>query len=192
MKRSAMFILLGVFLPCMAGGCNSLKQEFVGYDPGHVWSVMRAVAESPEYDDWYVVTNDVWTSPEEARMEVYRELQRYHRTPLSRPRMERRSWRIRIVMLDTTTPTANFISRDWSTPGHTREEAERFYADVFELLGPPGYVRPREGLGPLRRHPNEGYSPRQRERPDTSDEPAEAPEMLDAPTADADDGSSNG
>lgn len=138
MKRNAplaLFVLAGLMMMLVACGCTTVRQEFDGYDSGHVWSAMTAVAESPQYENWRVITNEVWRAPDEARMEVYRELHRAVREPGRKPRIEQREWRFRIEMLDTDPPSARLISRGWGVPAHARIETDRYFRDVRQMLG---------------------------------------------------------
>lgn len=170
MKRlafsSLLLILAGLTFMLVAGGCMTLRQEFAGHEPGNVWSAARAVAESPEYDDWRIITNEVWESPEEARLEVFRQVHRAVRTPPHKPRVEERTWRFRIEMLDADHPTLRFISRGFGIPAHARAEGNRYFRNVREMLGDPPQRR-------HDRHPREGYAP--------------APEADDTPPIDVDD-----
>lgn len=158
-----LLILTGLLFALAAGGCMIVRQEFAGHDPGNVWSTMRAVAEAPEYDDWHIITNEVWESPDEARMEVYRELHRTVRTPPHKPRTERRNWRFRIEMLETDPPSARLISRGFAVPAHARVEGNRFFGVVLDMLGdPPARVPDEEPIA--------------EERPVGSEEPDVQPE----------------
>jgi hypothetical protein len=127
--------LAGLLIVIFLGGCMTVRQEFDGYDRSQVWGAMTAVAESPTYDDWHVLTNEVWHAPDEARMEVYRELQRTIRQPPHKSRIERREWRFRIEMLETDPPMARVVSRGWGVPAHARIEANRYFGDVWQMLG---------------------------------------------------------
>jgi len=128
-------LVIGFLVVLAMGGCMTVRQEFDGRDRSQVWSAMTAVAEWPEYDDWHVLTNEVWQAPDEARLEVYREVQRSIHKPGQPHRVERREWRFRIELLDTDPPSARFISRGFAIPAHARIEGDRYFADVWRMLG---------------------------------------------------------
>lgn len=125
-----MIAVLGV-----AGGCTTLRESYPDHAPAHVWTAMKAVAESPEYDDWWVSSNNVWVDEANSRIEVHRRVDRSLRRPLARPLREEREWRFKITMASLDPPTVSFVSRGFGVPMHARIEAERYFADVRRMLG---------------------------------------------------------
>ncbi|HRP61888.1 MAG TPA: hypothetical protein PK400_01195 [Phycisphaerales bacterium] len=125
-----LFAVLGV-----ASGCTTLRESYPDHAPAHVWTAMKAVAESPEYDDWWVSSNNVWVDEASSRIEVHRRVDRSLRRPLARPLREEREWRFQITLTSHDPPTVNFLSRGFGVPMHARIEAERYFADVRRMLG---------------------------------------------------------
>lgn len=95
------------------------------------------VAQSPEYDDWQVVTNDVWTDPNEARLEIFRVVERSNRSPslgAFHRWPERQEWRFQVMMEETDPPRASFTSRGVEIPQQADREGRRFFSAVRRLL----------------------------------------------------------
>lgn len=129
-SAGVMIAVLGV-----ASGCTTLRESYPDHAPAHVWTAMKAVAESPEYDDWWVSSNNVWVDEANSRIEVHRRVDRSLRRPLARPLREEREWRFQITLTSHDPPTVNFLSRGFGVPMHARIEAERYFADVRRMLG---------------------------------------------------------
>ena len=120
-------------------GCASVKHTFDDQDAEHVWKAMVAVAEQPRYDDWTVVTNDVWVNEADRRIEIHRRLDRQLNVPPAKPRREQRTWQFEVRLLGTDPPEATFASRGTSVPTQLQAEASRYFDDVGDLLsGLPG------------------------------------------------------
>ena len=134
MKRTTTCALCTLCILIALGGCTTRRQAFPGHTPNQVCTAMQAAAESPEYDDWHLVTNEVWVDEEQSRIEVYREVRRTLHRPRAKPHNERRTWRLQLVLEQQDPPTVKFVSRGMSIPGHAREEADRFLIDVRRLL----------------------------------------------------------
>lgn len=121
-------------------GCTTRSATFDGYSDDQVWSAMVAAAESPDYDDWKIRQNEVFVDASARRLEVYRLLKRLYVTPYSDPRKEDREWRIQVMLTPTEegeSPTVDFTARQVTVPAHVWQEAERYFAQVRSLLGPP-------------------------------------------------------
>ncbi|MEY3143582.1 MAG: hypothetical protein RLY21_2075 [Planctomycetota bacterium] len=121
-------------------GCTTRSATFEGYGDDQVWSAMVAAARTPEYDDWKVQDNQVMVDETGKRLEVYRYLKRLYVTPFSDPRKEQEEWRIQVVLsrdesLDA--PIVEFTARQVSVPAHVWREADRYFAQLRTLLGPP-------------------------------------------------------
>jgi hypothetical protein len=145
-RPSAAAVLVAILL----AGCTTVKQEFHGHDPGHVWTAMQAVAQNPEYRDWHVVENHVHVDPAEARIHIYRILERSYVKPGSRPWDEEVDWRFHVVMEDVDPPTARFHTRGLVIPTRAQNEGRRFFAEVRRLLHAEGAVmQPRRDPVPL-------------------------------------------
>ena len=59
-------------LASLAGlsGCTTNSAVFEGRSPEQVWTVMVTVAQSPEYEDWTIMENNVWVDPNYDRVET--------------------------------------------------------------------------------------------------------------------------
>lgn len=101
---------------------------------------MVAAAQTPEYDDWKVRQNEVFVDVSGRRLEVYRVLKRLYVTPFADPRKEDREWRIQVLLTpadSSDSPTVDFTARQVTVPAHVWQEADRYFAQVRSLLGPP-------------------------------------------------------
>ena len=121
-------------------GCTTRSATFEGYADEQVWSAMVATARTPEYDDWKIQDNQVMVDEAGKRLEIYRYLKRLYVTPFSDPQKEQEEWRLQVVLsrdesLDA--PMVEFTARQVSVPAHVWREADRFFAQVRTLLGPP-------------------------------------------------------
>ncbi|MDY7107418.1 MAG: hypothetical protein SYC29_02160 [Planctomycetota bacterium] len=144
-------------------GCTTIVETFPDEDPGHVWTALKAVAETPDYssDDpaerWFVKENHVYVDEENARIEIYRELDRVLHRARTNPIREQRTWKFQIIYEpQPDPPTAIFTSRRLGVPMQAADEAERYFADVWELLG---------GRGPIEREAPPPVPPPAEEEP---------------------------
>lgn len=122
------------------GGCVTRTQPLSGYSSDEVWIAMQAVADSPSYDDWHIVQNDVYANDDTRSIEIYRELKRVYVSPTSDPQKQERDWRFQILLLEDTETrlfSIDFTARQLAVPAHVWDEADRYFAQVNALLGPP-------------------------------------------------------
>ena len=115
-------------------------QPLSGYSSDEVWIAMQAVADSPSYDDWHIVQNDVYANDDTRSIEIYRELKRVYVSPTSDPQKQERDWRFQILLLEDTETqlfSIDFTARQLAVPAHVWDEADRYFAQVNALLGPP-------------------------------------------------------
>ncbi len=129
------------------GGCKSVEtQSYVDRDAGQVWTAMKAVAETPSfYDDWVVTANDVAVYEVDYRIEVHRELMRDMVIPGGGgPQRESREMDQTITLVvgdddddidNGPQPIIKFVSKRATVPVRAKNEADLFFADVWELLG---------------------------------------------------------
>lgn len=133
-------LVLAVFALVMTG-CTSVQQSFPEKDPNQVWTALVSVARTPEYDSddpserWTVTENRVAVFDDEARIEIYRELTRYLNMADTRPRTERKTWQFQVTLDPVEPPTATFTSRALGVPLQATKEAERYFDDVWAVLG---------------------------------------------------------
>lgn len=132
------FILM--LLPALAG-CVSKSETFAGHSSQEVWTALAAVAKTPDYRDpdptqrWTVRENDVWVDEAGHRIEILRRLERDLHNPASKPRHEDREWKLQITLASGDPPKAEFKARGWVIPAHVWDEADRYFNQVWDLLG---------------------------------------------------------
>ncbi len=115
-------------------GCTSVNQTFTNVSAEQVWTAMKVVAESPAYDDWKVTANERWVDEPNRRIEVYRELAREFRRPGGSARTERRTMKFEVRLVETDPPTATYSGRGFAIPAHSRDDANRYFTEVFVIL----------------------------------------------------------
>lgn len=119
----------------VTAGCSTYKHTYPQHSAEQVWSAALAVAESPDYDeDWRVTENHVWVDDEWARMEIDRELRRVVKKPYHQAVKERRDWQFRVELISEEPATLAFTNRTPMIPGWSYDEAERFFSDVNAML----------------------------------------------------------
>ncbi len=96
---------------------------------------MVTAAEQPAYADWHVIENDVWADETSGRIEVYRLLRRYKDPPGQWARMEDQTWKFSIQFQPTDPASARFDVRSWCVPSHSWMEGDRYFNQVWGLLG---------------------------------------------------------
>ena len=133
------FLLIALWLPL--AGCVTKSHTFQGHDADSVWTAMLAVASTPNYkigppaERWTVRENRVWSDQEQGRIEIFRRLERILYQPASRPRYEDRQWKFQVVMEGRDPPTVSFSSREMGIPSRAWDEADRFFNEVWDVLG---------------------------------------------------------
>ena len=133
-------VAVAVCISLGLGGCVTRTQPLSGYSSDEVWIAMQAVADSPSYDDWHIVQNDVYANDDTRSIEIYRELKRVYVSPTSDPQKQERDWRFQILLLEDTETrlfSIDFTARQLAVPAHVWDEADRYFAQVNALLGPP-------------------------------------------------------
>ncbi len=152
MKHRLLPLLLLLIVAPTLAGCLRVKESFPDHDRSTVWTAIKTVAEEPTYQEWHLLENRVWADPDSARLEIYRVARRTLHRPQARPLNERREWRFQVTLDEKDPPTATFLSRGWAVPMHARIEADRFFDDVWEVLG--GRPVPDPRLDPEYVHPD--------------------------------------
>ena len=143
MRHKKAWLLLMVTI---LGGCTTMQQSYPDSTPGQVWSAMIIVARDPTYTDWGIVDNNVWVDQENSRIEIYRNLRRDLHDPVARTRTERREWRFEVVLQEIKPPLVAFVSRGTAVPAHAREEADRYFTELYTILSGSGPLREDEIL----------------------------------------------
>ena len=130
--------ILSVFaaaLPIVLAGCATYTHEYPNHSADAVWSAAVAVAESPDYEgDWHVTQNEVWVDDEWARIEIQREIRRLTNQAFTAATPEKRTWQFRVTLEDEDPVVLAFANRNPTIPGWTLEEAQRFFEEVNQLL----------------------------------------------------------
>lgn len=131
---------LPILLIVLLCGCTTTRHAFEGYEAEEVWTAMVAVANTPNYnlgdpaDRWTVRENQVWVDEERNRIEILRRVERVLYRPASRPEHQDREWKIQILLEEHDPPTVSFRARNVGVPSHAWDEAERYFAEMRDLL----------------------------------------------------------
>jgi hypothetical protein len=133
--------LAGLLVMALGSGCTTVRETFPDKTPEQVWTALVAVAETPDYDAedpadrWHIRENRATVFDESARIEIYRRLQRVRHPERARPLTQSRTWRFQVTLVSTDPPRAKFVSRGPAIPSHAEDEANRYFDDVWMLLG---------------------------------------------------------
>lgn len=134
-------------LPIALAGCATYTHEYPNHSADQVWNAALAVAESPDYQgEWHVTQNEIWVDDEWARIEVQREIRRLTNAPFTKASPEKRNWQFRITMDSESPVTLAFSNRNPTMPGWTLEEANRYFGEISQLLvaAPEAGILPRK------------------------------------------------
>jgi len=136
MLNRSILMTIGSLVLLMTG-CTTLEESYAGRDASQVWTAMVAVAESPEYyQDWFIMANDVWADDTTGRIEIHRRIERDVIKPRMKPQHQNRTWQHQIYLFEVESgPLVTFRSRGWGVPVLARQEAENYFADIWEILG---------------------------------------------------------
>jgi hypothetical protein len=123
-------------------GCTTTRETYRGKTADQVWAAMVAVANTPDYwntpdvtERWHVRENAVWDDEANRRIEVFRKLERELHLPNQPVVYEKREWRFEVTMEQEDPPVVKFTSCGAEVPAHAWHEADRFFDQVWELLG---------------------------------------------------------
>ncbi|MCA9291032.1 MAG: hypothetical protein KDA25_07885 [Phycisphaerales bacterium] len=118
------------------GGCNASRSAtFPDASPAQVWTAAKAVAETPDYDDWVLLENQVWVDEPTRRVEIFRHLRRDRWAgDLVKPHRDDRSFAFRVALVETEPPTIEMTSRGWGVPAHAWPEFDRYFDAIRSLL----------------------------------------------------------
>jgi hypothetical protein len=135
-----------------AAGCRVQERAYPGHTPAAVWTAVRAVAETPEYetgpaaDRWNVDLNEVQLDEDAGRLEIHRVLSRTHLRTRGDRFIEQRRWKLGVSVTPLAAEEAGgeaggamvrLASRGPAIPTRVHLEAERFFDQVAELLAAP-------------------------------------------------------
>jgi hypothetical protein len=129
--RIPLFLTVGLLF----AGCSSRTATFPGFSDPEVWNAMVTVAKNPEYNDWFVFENEVWTDRPSGEIEVHRFLRRDLVRVGQDPERQEERWKFQIAFQHTDPPTIMFSARQVKVPAHLWREADRYFADMRSILG---------------------------------------------------------
>ncbi len=141
MKFASYLILL-----LMLVGCSVPKHNWQNVDRELLWSSMITAAKTPDYSSedprkrWLVTENKIAIDRRQGRIDVSRKLSRSLKLPRQNEQKDNRHWffEIHLLPINKRTPgqsVVTFIVPDTQfVPARTRDEAERYFAQVDELL----------------------------------------------------------
>ena len=150
-----------IAVPLLFTGCVTQTHTFEGHDADSVWTAMLAVARTPNYksgppaERWTVRENRVWADQEQNHIEIFRRLERILYQPASRPRYEDRQWKFQVALEERDPPSVSFTSREVGVPSHAWDEADRFFNEVWDVLGGKP-LEPQLPPDPVEAQPEEG------------------------------------
>lgn len=123
-------------------GCTATRERYTGQSADRVWTAIVAVANTPDYSSdtditerWTVRQNSVMVEEEQSRIEILRTLERYLYQPGQPVLHENREWRFQVVMEQSDPPVVQFTTRSPGVPAHAWHEADRYFTQVWEVLG---------------------------------------------------------
>lgn len=149
MKHAILAMTASLVAAVSLSGCTTIVETFADEDPAHVWTALVAVAQTPDYSDddpderWTVKENHVYVDEANARIEIYRELDRVLHRARTNPVRQERTWKFQILFEPEPPPRAIFTSRHLGVPMQAADEARRYFDDVWELLGGRERTAPR-------------------------------------------------
>ena len=116
--KQIIFMLLPVLLLC---GC-SMEARFPGSTNDQVWTVMKAVAQQPDYQTahyskrWTIIDNFVHIDDEQHLIEIDRSLERILQRPMTKPLHETASWVFTVELIPDDPPGVIIHNRGFSLP----------------------------------------------------------------------------
>lgn len=126
--------LLAAFL--LLPGCTTNNAVFEDRSPEQVWTVMVTVAQSPEYDDWTIMENDVWVDPNYDRVEIHRRLKRDFHHPDLEPVRQIETYDLQFILERTDPPVVTGTVRNPVIPVKGQEMIKHFFDEMRALLSP--------------------------------------------------------
>ena len=134
LKRLALMFVLA----SLAGlsGCTTNSAVFEGRSPEQVWTVMVTVAQSPEYEDWTIMENNVWVDPNYDRVEINRRLKRDYHHPDIEPVRQIETYDMQFILERTDPPIVSATIRNPVIPVKGQEMISHFFDEMRKLLSP--------------------------------------------------------
>ena len=131
-------LALNLVLCSIAGlsGCTTNSAVFEGRSPEQVWTVMVTVAQSPEYDDWTIMENDVWVDPNYDRIEIHRRLKRDYHHPDIEPARQMATYDMQFILERTDPPVVTGTIRNPVIPIKGQEMIQHYFEEMRKLFSP--------------------------------------------------------
>ena len=117
-------------------GCTTNTAVFKDRSPEQVWTVMVTVAQSPEFDDWTVMENDVWVDPNYDRVEIHRRLKRDYHQPNLEPVRQIETYDLQFILERTDPPVVSATIRNPVIPVKGQAMIKHFFDEMRALLSP--------------------------------------------------------
>ena len=127
-------LLLAAFL--LLPGCTTNNAVFEDRTPEQVWTVMVTVAQSPEFDDWTIMENDVWVDPNYDRVEIHRRLKRDYHHPQIEPVRQIETYDLQFILERTDPPVVTGTVRNPVIPVKGQQMIQHFFDEMRALLSP--------------------------------------------------------
>ncbi|MEE2681662.1 MAG: hypothetical protein VX641_04745 [Planctomycetota bacterium] len=128
--------LFAIVLIAGLSGCTTNSAVFEGRSPEQVWTVMVTVAQSPEYEDWTIMENNVWVDPNYDRIEINRRLKRDYHHPEIEPVRQIETYDMQFVLERTDPPVVSGTIRNPVIPVKGQEMIRHFFDEMRDLLSP--------------------------------------------------------
>ena len=99
-------------------------------------TVMVTVAQSPEYEDWTIMENDVWVDPNYDRIEIHRRLKRDYHEPNLEPIRQIETYDMQFILERTNPPVVTGTIRNPVIPVKGQEMIKHYLDEMRKLLSP--------------------------------------------------------
>lgn len=138
MLKSLKYLALSLVLCSIAGlsGCTTNSAVFEDRSPEQIWTVMVTVAQSPEYEDWTIMANDVWVDPNYDRIEIHRRLKRDYHEPNLEPVRQIETYDMQFILERTNPPVVTGTIRNPVIPVKGQEMIKHYLDEMRKLLSP--------------------------------------------------------
>ena len=136
MPLNRLSLMFALFSVAGLAGCTTNTAVFEDRSPEQVWTVMVTVAQSPEYEDWTIMENNVWVDPNYDRIEINRRLKRDYHHPDIEPVRQIETYDMQFVLERTDPPVVSATIRNPVIPVRGQEMIGHFFGEMRKLLSP--------------------------------------------------------
>ena len=132
------FLAVSLALCSISGlsGCTTNSAVFKDRSAEQVWTVMVTVAQSPDYDDWSIMENEVWVDPNYDRIEIHRRLKRDYHHPEIEPARQMATYDMQFILERTDPPVVTGTIRNPVIPVKGQEMIKHYFDEMRKLLSP--------------------------------------------------------